>query len=232
MRHLQDKYKPIRLSVDVCRNTIVKRVVSYLNKIAESRYDGENMRRVNQLQPETDFCQDSMIVDEAVYGGLMDVIKRIEPYYMGLESEGGGGGGEMDVQPDRLVFSSLGGTKSFMVTTTEGETLDVQPESLSFGWDGGTRTLLVRSGGGGGVDDRLFRLELEFPYNWKRQFDIVLKQRIWEYIVNHVIAEWLEKVAPESAGYYVDKARTLLMDVKGTCEMRQGRVHFGWNTTY
>ena len=75
-------------------------------------------------------------------------------------------------------------------------------------------------------------LYLQFPENWKRQFESLLRKRIEDYIVYMIIAHWLEKVSMADTAYTMDKADELLYELRHTCDMRQGTVHRGWNTTY
>ena len=71
---------PIVVSITVTRSTIVDEVVGILNKIAESRFDGQNTAYVNALQPEIDFDQDRNIVYGLFDDGLANIVRRIEPY--------------------------------------------------------------------------------------------------------------------------------------------------------
>ena len=71
---------PIVVSITVTRSTIVDEVVGILNKIAESRFDGQNTAYVNALQPEIDFDQDRNIVYSLFDDGLANIVRRIEPY--------------------------------------------------------------------------------------------------------------------------------------------------------
>lgn len=75
-------------------------------------------------------------------------------------------------------------------------------------------------------------LYLTFPQNWKRQFESVLRKRIEDYLVYMIVAHWVEKVSMADTQYSMDKSEDLLYELRHVCDMRQGAVHRGWNTTY
>lgn len=80
------------------------------------------------------------------------------------------------------------------------------------------------------TDGNVFHLV--FPEKWKSSQQPVLETKIRNYIVHYIIAQWLEKVSVSDTTYTMEKAAQLLRDIKGVCELRHGRVHRGWNTTY
>lgn len=82
----------------------------------------------------------------------------------------------------------------------------------------------------GMMGDRI--LSLVFPCNWKRNQLPVLENKIRKYLVNYIVAEWLEKVSMSDTAYTMEKAAQLLRDIKGVCELRHGKVHRGFDTTY
>lgn len=71
---------PIEIEVVMKRDTIAKTATSILNKMAEARFDGQNTQYVNNMQPETDFCQDNDLVKMYFEEGIANIIRRIEPY--------------------------------------------------------------------------------------------------------------------------------------------------------
>ena len=77
-----------------------------------------------------------------------------------------------------------------------------------------------------------YNLSLIFPENWKSQMEDALKKKISEYLVNYIIAGWVEKVSLNDTAYSQDKAAAILRSIKGLCEMRQGKVHKTWNAPY
>lgn len=79
---------------------------------------------------------------------------------------------------------------------------------------------------------RTATLYLQFPTNWKRQFEAVLRKRIEDYLVYMIIAHWLEKVSIADTQYSMEKSEDLLYELRNTCDLRQGMVHRSWNTTY
>ena len=81
------KPNPIQVTVTLTKSDIVNQAVSILNKIAEARYDGQNAKYVNNLQPEVDFEQDAGIIDGFYTDGLMRIMKRIEPYVTDVEAD-------------------------------------------------------------------------------------------------------------------------------------------------
>ena len=160
---------PIETSVTISRTGIVADVVSTLNKMAESRFDGQNTSYVNNLQPEMDFDQDKNLVNGYFDEAVANVMRRIEPYVTGYE-------------------------------TNEGNTA-------------GT-------------------LSLRFPENWKAEMKPVLESKVNGYVKHYIIFQWLEKVSMPDVEYTAVKVSQLLRDVKGTCELRKGKVHRVWNGTY
>lgn len=72
--------EPIEFTIYVDRNAIIGKVVSRLNKIAESRFDGNNATYVNNMQPETDFDQDERLVKEYYDEGIGNIVRKVEPY--------------------------------------------------------------------------------------------------------------------------------------------------------
>ena len=163
--------RPNRIEVPVALNyaNIIIEVSDILNKIAESRFDGQNTKHVNDMQPETDFRQDNDLVKSFFDTAICNVIKRIGPY------------------------------------VNCGE------------WNETTSC---------------YDLNLSFPPRWNETRRQVLENSIKNYIVYHIIWQWLEKVSIEDAPIYKAKADELLRDVKAACESRHGKVHYGWNTTY
>ena len=162
------KPEPTGVEITISKDDIVSRATSILNKMAEARYDGQNAQYVNNLQPETDFCQDDELLTSFYEDGVARVIKRIEPYVMDFTCN----------------------------------------------------------------ESHVSTLYLQFPSNWKRQFECLLRKRIEEYLVYMIIAHWVEKVSIADTQYSMDKAEDLLYEVRNTCDLRQGMVHRSWNTTY
>lgn len=162
------RHEPYRMELTIVLNDITRQAVGILNKIAEARFDGQNTQYVNNLQPETDMCNDSNILNELFSDGIANIMRKIEPYVEGYEDE------------------------------TTGE-----------------RTL-----------------NLVFPWNWKQAMRPVLETNIKSYLVQYIIAQWLEKVSISDAEYNIAKAEKLLRDIKGVCELRRGKVHRGFDTTY
>lgn len=160
---------PIEISITLARDTIVSEAVSILNKIAEARYDGQNTKYVNNMQPEIDFEQDRNIVYGFYEEGIANIARRIEPYVKGYTDEETAG---------TYIFS------------------------------------------------------LVFPENWKSQEQHALETKMRNYLVNFIIANWMEKVSVGDTEWSLEKSASLLRAIKGICELRQGKVHRGWNTTY
>lgn len=62
------------------RDVVLGKVISILNQVAEARFDGQNTKYVNNMQPEIDFNQDRDLVYGYFDSGIANIIKRIEPY--------------------------------------------------------------------------------------------------------------------------------------------------------
>jgi hypothetical protein len=60
----------------------------------------------------------------------------------------------------------------------------------------------------------------------------VLRKRIEDYLVYMIVAHWVEKVSMADTKYSMDKSEDLLYELRHVCDMRQGMVHRGLNTTY
>ena len=71
---------PIEIEVVMERDDIAATATSILNKMAEARFDGQNTQYVNNMQPETDFCQDESLVKMYFDEGIANITRRIEPY--------------------------------------------------------------------------------------------------------------------------------------------------------
>lgn len=162
------RHEPYRIELVIDFDGITNQASGILNKMAESRFDGQNTQYVNNMQPEMDMCNDSNIVNDLLNEGVANIVRRIEPY---VED-----------------------------------------------WDEGM------------IDDKI--LKLIFPENWKRNQQPVLETKIKSYLVQYIVAQWLEKVSVVDAEYNNAKANKLLCDIKGVCELRRGRVHRGYDTTY
>ena len=162
------KPKPIEIEVVMERETIVETATSILNKMAEARFDGQNTQYVNNMQPETDFCQDENLVKMYFDEGIANIMRRIEPYV-------------------KECVEGILGNKIF---------------------------------------------NLIFPENWKAGQQPVLERKMESYLVSYIVAQWLEKVSLTDTAWTTEKAAGLLRDIKGVCELRKGKVHRGWNTTY
>jgi hypothetical protein len=180
----------IHLNIIVDKEHIIKRVVSMLNKTAESRFDGQNTQYVNNLQPEVDFTQDQELVTEMYEEGIAKIARRIEPYVEGY-------GVEQKPVTDYDFNDDF--SDDFLIgSTTVGQ----------------------------------FVIHLAMPHNWKRPFNSLVGRRFEEYLVHFIISQWMERVSPADVEFYTAKSQQLLRDIKGMCELRQGKVHRGWNTTY
>lgn len=70
------------------------------------------------------------------------------------------------------------------------------------------------------------------PYNWKHIMKEQLRKKFETYIVYKCVADWVEKVSIKDTEYSLAKADELLFELKRICEMRQGKVHVSWNSTY
>lgn len=82
---------PITVEVLLDKDDIVAEATSILNKMAEARFDGQNTQYVNNMQPETDFCQDQNLVNSIFDDGLANIMRRIEPYLDSCEDAMMGG---------------------------------------------------------------------------------------------------------------------------------------------
>lgn len=71
---------PIEIEVVMDCDDIAATATSILNKMAEARFDGQNTQYVNNMQPETDFCQDDNLVKLYFDEGIANIMRRIEPY--------------------------------------------------------------------------------------------------------------------------------------------------------
>lgn len=162
------KHEPYRIELAIDFKDITGQASGILNKIAEARFDGQNAQYVNNLQPETDMCNDSNIVNDLFAEGVANIMRKIEPYVEDYDD--------------------------------------------------------------GMLGDRI--LSLVFPWNWKQAMQPVLETNIKSYLVQYIIAQWLEKVSISDAEYNIAKAEKLLRDIKGVCELRRGKVHRGFDTTY
>jgi hypothetical protein len=76
---------PIEVDVNVDYSTIEKELTATLHKIAEARFDGQNAKYVNDLQPELDFDRDEILVNNYYTNAITNIIRRIEPYVAGYE---------------------------------------------------------------------------------------------------------------------------------------------------
>jgi hypothetical protein len=66
-----------------------------------------------------------------------------------------------------------------------------------------------------------FVLILEFPDNQTKQIFQPMTVRMREYIVNHIVAKWLDTKLPQLAEMYHQRASENLLKVKRYCEMRR-----------
>lgn len=159
---------PIEFDITLSRDAVVADVVSTLNKIGEARYDGENAKYVNNLQPEVDFEQDRDLVNSYFAEAVANIVRRIEPYISSHEADADGAHG----------------------------------------------------------------FHMSMPQNWRSTEQDALETKIKAYARTYIISQWLEKVSMQDEAYTLDKARWLLRDIKGICELRAGKVHRSWNTPY
>ena len=79
------KREQIKVEIDIVKADIIQKALDILNKMAEARYDGENAKYVNNMQPEVDFEQDAAIIDGFYEDGLVRIMNRIEPYVEDVE---------------------------------------------------------------------------------------------------------------------------------------------------
>lgn len=159
---------PIEFDIVIDKGDIVQEVVSTMNKIAEARYDGENAKYVNNLQPEPDSCQDDGLVGSYYDEAIANMVRRIEPYIAEVEE------------------NALGGST----------------------------------------------FSMRMPQNWRSIEKGALETKMKAYVRTYIMSQWLEKVSMQDEAYTSDKARWLLRDIKGICELRAGKVHRSWNTPY
>ena len=168
--------EPYIFNIQLVRSEVVQKASRLLHVMAESRFDGENARYVNNMQFETDSPTEASIIEDLFDTGIDHITTRIEPYVMGI-----------------------------------GDVIDPETELPIPG---------------------AYELTMRMPYNWKRLKEDTLKRKMEEYLAYMIIAHWLEKVSPADIEYCMLKADGLLREVKWICELRQGKVHSGWNTTY
>jgi hypothetical protein len=168
--------EPYIFNILLKRSEVVTKASRILHVMAESRFDGENARYVNNMQFETDSTVENSIIEDLFETGIDHITTRIEPYVMGIGDH------------------------------TDSETGLAIPGE--------------------------YELTMRMPYNWKRLKEDTLKRKMEEYLAYMIIAHWLEKVSHADIEYCMAKADALLREVKWTCELRQGKVHSGWNTTY
>lgn len=81
-------------------------------------------------------------------------------------------------------------------------------------------------------ENHVCTLNMRMPQNWRSIEQGPLATKVRAYIRTYVISQWLEKVSMQDEAYTSDKARWLLRDIKGICELREGKVHRSWNTPY
>ena len=84
------KKERITKDVTLSRTDTANRVVRILNKIAESRFDGNNAKYVNNMQPEMEFVQDNEIVKDIFNESVMRIAKRIKCYVTVVSDNGNG----------------------------------------------------------------------------------------------------------------------------------------------
>lgn len=77
-----------------------------------------------------------------------------------------------------------------------------------------------------------YNFGMSFPHNWKSRMIEPLRKKYETYIVYRIIAEWFEKLSINDVEYNMRKADELLFEIKRICELRQGKVHVAWNSTY
>lgn len=197
----------IELDIILSGDRIGSMAEAMLNGMAESRYDGKNAAYVNNMQFELERARDYSIVDGAVSSAVYNIARRIEPYVTWF--------GEYDEPSEESPGGEQGGEQGGG-GTGRIPGMDAPIHTIS------EETTRLRS----------YEMELSMPHSWKATMEDALAGKMHEYVTMYMLSEWFRLVSPNDHELAREKAKGLLREIKGICELRNGMVHRKWNTTY